>query len=56
MTIIEVNSKKTTRQFHQLPFQIYKNDKNWIPHIQQDVEAVFNPKQNNLIYSNPAYK
>ena len=46
MKIIEVNSKKTIKQFHQLPFQIYKNDKNWIPHIQQEVEAVFTPKQN----------
>ena len=46
MTIIEVNSKKSIQQFHQLPFQIYKSDKNWIPHIQQEVEAVFTPKQN----------
>ena len=45
MTIIEVNSKKTIQQFHQLPFQIYKNDKNWIPHIQQEVEAVFTKKK-----------
>lgn len=46
MTIIEVNSAKTIRQFHQLPFHIYKSDKNWIPHIQQEVEAVFTPKKN----------
>lgn len=46
MTIIKVNSAKTIKQFHKLPFKIYKNDKNWIPHIKQEVEAVFTPKQN----------
>ena len=45
MKIIEVNSKKTIQQFHQLPFQIYKKIK-LDPHIQQEVEAVFTPKQN----------
>ncbi|MCO6499726.1 MAG: hypothetical protein J5I47_05030 [Vicingus serpentipes] len=46
MKIIEVNSKESIKAFHQLPYKIYKNDKNWIPHLKQDIEKVFNPKQN----------
>ena len=46
MTIIEVTSSKVIRKFHKLPFQIYKEDENWIPHIQQEVESIFNPKEN----------
>lgn len=46
MKIIEVNSKETIKAFHQLPYKIYKNDKNWIPHLQQDIEKVFDPQQN----------
>lgn len=46
MTILEVNNRKLVKDFHKLPFTIYQNDKNWIPHIRQEVEAVFNPKKN----------
>jgi len=41
MIIKEVTTNKLIQQFHQLPFSIYKNDNNWIPHIKQDVEKVF---------------
>lgn len=46
MSIVPVSDEKTKKQFHQLPFQIYKDDPNWVPHLQQDVEKVFTPKQN----------
>lgn len=46
MSIIEVNQKDFEKEFHQLPFQIYKNDKNWVPHLKQDIEKVFDPKHN----------
>ena len=46
MTIIEVQSPSTIQKFHKLPFTIYKEDKNWIPHIKQEVEAVFDKKKN----------
>lgn len=46
MKIIEVNSSKLIREFHQLPFNIYKNDPHWIPYIRQDVETVFDSKKN----------
>ncbi|PKP48083.1 MAG: hypothetical protein CVT95_04815 [Bacteroidetes bacterium HGW-Bacteroidetes-12] len=46
MIIKEVTTNKLIKQFHQLPFSIYKNDNNWIPHIKQDIEKVFDPTKN----------
>ena len=46
MIIKEVTTNKLIQQFHQLPYSIYKNDKNWIPHIKQDVEKVFDSTKN----------
>ena len=37
MTIIEVKSAAHVKLFHQIPFEIYKKDSNWIPHIKQDI-------------------
>ena len=45
MTIIEVKTPAHVKAFHQIPFEIYKNDSNWIPHIKQDVEKVFTKKR-----------
>ena len=41
-----VSNITSIRKFHQLPFEIYKNDENWAPHPKQDVEAVFDKKKN----------
>lgn len=46
MKIIEVRDEKSKREFLKLPWEIYQNDKNWIPHLKQDIEKVFNPKEN----------
>ncbi len=46
MQLVEVKDKKTINDFHQLPFKIYKGDANWIPHLKQEVETVFNKKTN----------
>lgn len=46
MQIIEVKDQSTIKKFQNLPWDIYKCDKNWIPHIKQDLEKVFNPQQN----------
>ncbi|PCJ27427.1 MAG: hypothetical protein COA97_03935 [Flavobacteriales bacterium] len=46
MEVIEVNSKKTIKDFQKVPWKIYKNDKNWIPHLKQDIEKVFDPTKN----------
>ncbi len=46
MRIEEVKSKKQISDFHRLPFDIYANYPQWIPHLQQDVEKVFTPSKN----------
>ena len=46
MDIIKVINKSQIEEFHKLVNTIYKDDENWIPHIQQDVETVFNPERN----------
>ena len=46
MEIIEVIEKSETKAFHQVPFLIYKDFKNWIPHLQQDIEKIFDPATN----------
>ena len=46
MTIVQVNTSDTIRHFHQLPFEIYKNDSNWIPHLEKDIESVFSKNEN----------
>ena len=48
MKIIEVNDKKTIREFLDLPVRLYKNEKNWIRPLDKDIEAVFDPKTNKL--------
>ena len=41
-----VRTAPDKEDFRQLPYKIYQDDPNWIPHIRQEVEAVFDPKQN----------
>lgn len=46
MKLIEVKSKKDEKDFHELPFDIYAKDSNWIPHLKQDIQAKFEQDQN----------
>ncbi|MEX2379140.1 MAG: hypothetical protein WD530_00225 [Vicingaceae bacterium] len=46
MLIEEVKDAKTEEEFLQLPLKIYKNDPHWVPHLKQDIQAVFDPKKN----------
>ena len=46
MQLVEVNSKRTIKSFHQLPFRIYKNTNVWVPHLLQDIEPIFNKSKN----------
>ena len=48
MDIIKVINKYDISEFHNLVFYLYKEDKNWIPHITQEVESVFNPQKNSF--------
>ena len=49
MTITEVTDARTLRDWTRLPWRIYAQDKNWIPHLKQDVEKVFDPEKNKLL-------
>ncbi|MCC6601483.1 MAG: hypothetical protein IT223_12560 [Crocinitomicaceae bacterium] len=46
MNISRVTSSSQEDQWIHLPFLIYKDDANWIPHLRQDIKAVFNPSKN----------
>jgi len=48
MQLIAVTDKNTHKRFLEVTDIIYKNDANYIPHIRQDVEKVFDPKKNKL--------
>lgn len=46
MRVIEVIDKNQIEIFRKLPYRIYAKDKYWIPHLRQDIEAVFDKSQN----------
>ena len=48
MELLEVKDRKLISEFHKVPFAIYKNDKNWIPNLKQDIDKIFDPKKNKL--------
>ncbi len=54
MEISLVVNDQDIKDFHRLPFEIYKNDKLWVPHLMQDVEKVFDPKKNKLFRNGKA--
>jgi|TARA_B110000459_G_scaffold202914_1_gene257393 hypothetical protein len=56
MRIISVTTKSLTSRFHKVPFFIYKNDKEWIPHIKQEVDDVFNEDKNDLFVEGVAIR
>ena len=41
MQLVEVNSSKLIKAFHQVPKPIYKNDPHYIAHIKQDIDKIF---------------
>ncbi|MCD6162957.1 MAG: hypothetical protein J7K40_11175 [candidate division Zixibacteria bacterium] len=46
MHIIPVKTKNEIKAFLELPFQIYQNDKNWVPPLRKEVGKVFNREGN----------
>lgn len=49
MRIAPVNDARTLRDWTRLPWRIYAQDPNWVPHLKQDVEKVFDPAVNKLL-------
>jgi len=56
MRAVTVNDKSTLKEFHRLPREIYKNDPNYIPHIKQDIEKIFDPSKNKLFKGGKAIR
>lgn len=56
MKILEVSNSATEKQWIRLPWKIYKDDPNWIPHIVQDVRKVFDPEKNKLFKDGKAWR
>lgn len=46
MKIVEVATPQQAREWVTMYYKIYKNDPNFIPHIEEDIEKVFDPKKN----------
>ena len=46
MKVIKVQNKDTAAAFLKVPRKIYANDPHWIPHLDKDIEAVFDPSVN----------
>jgi hypothetical protein len=56
MQLTEVKDKKTINDFHKLTFKIYAGDPNWVSHIKQEVEAVFDRKTNSYYHHGDAIR
>jgi GNAT superfamily N-acetyltransferase len=48
MRVIPVDSKSTEQSWLNTDRTVYHDDPNWIPHIRQDIESIFNPAKNKL--------
>lgn len=49
MKILAITTPQLEKQWMRLPWLIYANDPNWIPHLKQDVEKVFDASKNKLL-------
>jgi len=54
--IIEVTNDKTRKRFIEFPVELYKNEKNWIRPLDQDVESVFDLKKNKFFRNGEAIR
>lgn len=49
MKLVPVRDPRSLQDWMRLPWTIYRNDANWIPHLKQDIEKVFDPAKNKLL-------
>ncbi len=56
MKITEAANGNALRDWKRLPWKIYADDSNWVPHLEQDVERVFDPDRNKLLQARPGRK
>jgi len=48
MRLTTVKDTRSLNDWMRLPWTIYRDDRNWIPHLKQDIEKVFDPAKNKL--------
>jgi hypothetical protein len=46
MKLVEVTEKHSEKEFLQLPVRLYKDEKNWIRPLDEDIKSVFDPTKN----------
>lgn len=56
MKLIAVSDPRTEHDWMHVPWRIYKDDPNWIPHLKQDIEKVFDPARNKLLKEGRAWR
>jgi GNAT superfamily N-acetyltransferase len=49
MKIITVQSKKEWKQFHQVPFRVYKDNPHWVCPLISDIDNIFDPSVNKYL-------
>ncbi|MDQ3101255.1 MAG: hypothetical protein M3R08_07700, partial [Bacteroidota bacterium] len=49
MKLVEAIDRRRVKDWMDLPWTIYRNDPNWIPHLRQDIAKVFDPEKNKLL-------
>jgi len=54
--LVEVTNKKLVRAFLEMPVPLYKNDKNWIRPLDDDIEKIFTPERNKLFRKGEAIR
>jgi hypothetical protein len=56
MKAVPVEGKKMIDEFHRVAEMIYADDPNYIPHIRQDIEKIFDPSKNKLFKEGKAIR
>jgi hypothetical protein len=56
MKIIEVNNRKTIREFLEMPVLIYRNDPFWVRQLDKEIETIFNPEMNSFFQHGEAIR
>lgn len=49
MKLVKVASEPESEIWLKMPWYIYRNDKNWIPHITREIKGIFDPDVNKLL-------
>ena len=51
LTIKEISSKKEIMQFIKFPWEVYKNDANWVPPLIFDTQNMLNKNKAEIAYN-----